>query len=226
MGNAHFRHEKKHYISKSDHIALRQRLRAVMSPDPHTGADGVYQVHSLYFDDWRDTALREKLEGAPRREKFRIRYYNDDLSYIKLEKKSKIRGLCQKESTVITEEECRLLMAGQPQQIEPGDRALLTEFCAKMNYRQLRARTCVVYQREAFCYGPGNVRVTVDYEIGGGSPMSFLEPGQPLLRAGNTLLLEVKYDSFLPEHIAGLVEMKDRSVTAFSKYACARTFIS
>lgn len=120
MGNAHFRHEKKHYISKSDHIALRQRLRAVMSPDPHTGADGVYQVHSLYFDDWRDTALREKLEGAPRREKFRIRYYNDDLSYIKLEKKSKIRGLCQKESTVITEEECRLLMAGQPQQIEPG----------------------------------------------------------------------------------------------------------
>ncbi len=66
-----------------------------MERDPHARPDGTYTVHSLYFDDWRDTALREKIDGLPRREKFRIRYYNGDLSFIRLEKKSKVRGLLQ-----------------------------------------------------------------------------------------------------------------------------------
>ena len=30
-----------------------------------------------YFDNYRDKALREKIDGVSRREKFRIRYYND-----------------------------------------------------------------------------------------------------------------------------------------------------
>ncbi len=89
---ARFRHERKHYITPADHAALCQRLAPVMERDPHAGPDGTYTVHSLYFDDWRDTALREKIDGLPRREKFRIRYYNGDLSFIRLEKKSKVRG--------------------------------------------------------------------------------------------------------------------------------------
>ena len=89
---ARFRHERKHYITPADHAALCQRLAPVMERDPHAGPDGTYTVHSLYFDDWRDTALRDKIDGLPRREKFRIRYYNGDLSFIRLEKKSKVRG--------------------------------------------------------------------------------------------------------------------------------------
>ena len=60
---ARFRHERKHYITPADHAALCQRLAPVMERDPHAGPDGTYTVHSLYFDDWRDTALREK--GLP-----------------------------------------------------------------------------------------------------------------------------------------------------------------
>ena len=43
--------------------------------DPHAGADGTYRVTSLYFDTPYDSALREKLDGVNRREKFRLRYY-------------------------------------------------------------------------------------------------------------------------------------------------------
>ena len=53
-------------------------------------------MRSLYFDDARDSALREKLDGVGSRQKFRLRLYNSDPSLIKLEKKIKRNGLCSK----------------------------------------------------------------------------------------------------------------------------------
>lgn len=61
--------------------------------------------------------------------------------------------------------------------------------------------------------------------IGGGGPWGFLNPDRPLLKSPGITLLEVKYDHYLPEYIAGLVEMSDRSCSAFSKYACARHYL-
>ena len=80
-----FRHEWKHEVNYCDMLALRQRLGAVMKRDPHA-LNGKYYIRSLYFDNIYDKALREKLDGVNFREKFRIRYYNGDLSYIMLEK--------------------------------------------------------------------------------------------------------------------------------------------
>jgi len=69
------RHEWKHIINHSDMLALCQRLQAIMHTDSH-GIDGCYTITSLYFDTPCDRALRDKLDGISRREKFRIRYYN------------------------------------------------------------------------------------------------------------------------------------------------------
>ena len=82
-----FRHEWKHEINVSDMISIRQRLRAVAKPDPHA-VGGRYFIRSLYFDNLSDKALREKLDGVNRREKFRIRYYNGDTTLIHLEKRA------------------------------------------------------------------------------------------------------------------------------------------
>lgn len=76
-----FRHEWKHEISYSDLLALRARLGAVLEGDQHA-VNGSYQIRSLYFDNLADKALREKLDGVNSREKFRIRYYNGDLSQV------------------------------------------------------------------------------------------------------------------------------------------------
>lgn len=89
-----FRHEWKHEITYSDRICIRQRLRAIAGPDPHA-INGIYEIRSLYFDNLYDKALREKVDGVNRREKFRIRYYNGNTDYITLEKKSKLNGLCR-----------------------------------------------------------------------------------------------------------------------------------
>ena len=83
-----YRHEWKHEINFADLISIRQRLQAVARTDPHA-KDGKYFIRSLYFDNLYDKALREKIDGVNRREKFRIRYYNGDINLIHLEKKSR-----------------------------------------------------------------------------------------------------------------------------------------
>ena len=144
-----FRHEWKHEIDLSDLTALRRRLRAAARPDPHAPG-GRYQIRSLYFDTPSDRALREKLDGVNRREKFRIRTYNGDSSLIHLEKKSKLGGLCAKESAPLTAEEVRLLIAGNLDWMPQDSRPLLQELYTKMRTQRLRPKTIVDYTREAY----------------------------------------------------------------------------
>ena len=98
-----YRHELKFEIPYGEYVAMRKRLGLVMKPDPHTGEDGRYRIRSIYFDNSDDKALREKIDGIAKREKFRIRYYNDDFSFITLEKKMKVNDLCLKYDAVITD---------------------------------------------------------------------------------------------------------------------------
>lgn len=83
-----FRHELKHEINLSDLIAVRQALKAAAKPDQHASG-GKYRVRSLYFDNLRDKALREKLEGLSHREKFRIRYYDRIFRFFSWKRKRK-----------------------------------------------------------------------------------------------------------------------------------------
>ena len=75
-----YRHELKYQISFADYLAIRQRVLPIMKVDKNTDDDGRYFIRSIYFDNIDDKALREKINGVQKREKFRIRYYNDDLS--------------------------------------------------------------------------------------------------------------------------------------------------
>ena len=106
-----YRHECKFEISYSDLLVLRSRLQAVAKRDEHA-ANGAYEIRSLYFDDGNDTALKEKVNGINRREKFRIRYYDKDVAFIKLEKKSKINNFTQKESANISKEQVQEILVG------------------------------------------------------------------------------------------------------------------
>ena len=221
----HFRHEWKFEISESDLYALRQRLRAVARPDSHA-VNGKYRIRSLYFDNLSDQALREKLDGVNRREKYRIRYYNEDISVIHLEKKSKVNGLCQKQSACLSVEEAQWIADGRVGWMADCGRELVTEFYSKMCAQGLRAKVIVDYTREPFVYGPGNVRVTLDYQIRTGTACrNFLNPGCVTIPAGEeTAVLEVKWDGFLPSVIQDIIQLPGCRAGSFSKYARCRMY--
>ena len=222
-----FRHELKYYINEADAMTIKRRLSLIASPDEHVCADGTYKIRSLYFETPTDRVLREKIEGVNNREKFRIRLYNDDPSFIRLEKKTKVNGLCSKISAPVTAEECRMLLDGNIGWAKKSPHGLVRELAAKMTYEQLKPKTVVDYVRTPFAYRPGNVRVTIDSDIVTGVwAKDLLDPCLPTVRthANPVTVLEIKYDDFLPDLIRQLVLVQNRNNTAFSKYADARIF--
>lgn len=215
------RHEVKFAINAPDAAQLLSRLGRVMKPDENA-ASGCYRVRSLYFDNLYDKALYEKLDGVQPREKFRIRLYNGDTSLIRLEKKSKRNGLCLKRSANMEASQCMRLLSGDASVLLEGS-ALCIELYARMRGELLRPRCIVDYQRTAFVYAPGNVRVTIDRDIRVSDvPTDFIQPAFTSRPASNRIVLEVKYDDFLPEVIRGLITLSSRQSGAFSKYATAR----
>lgn len=222
---SNYRHEYKFSLSAGEYLSLRSRLRAALPHDSHAGPAGEYLIRSVYFDNADDKALREKLDGTDRREKFRVRWYNGDTSYIALEKKSKRRGLCGKTGCLLTEEELSRIFRGDAAWMKESGRETAMELAAKMELQGLRPRTVVDYRREPFVFPPGNVRVTLDRDIRGASfTPDLLERDVPMLPAGGNVLLEVKFDQFLPDLIRDLVQLDSRTAGAFSKYAACRGY--
>ena len=225
MEAIHYRHEWKHELNYMDLLTIRQRLRAVMEQDPHAEG-GKYFIRSLYFDNPDDRALRQKIDGVNMREKFRIRYYNLDPSVIHLEKKSKRNGLGTKYSAPLTKEEAQAIVDGNLDWMMDSSRPLVQELYCKMQYQRLEPKTIVDYTREPYIYRPGNVRVTFDYDIRTGmSCTDFLNPKCITVPAGDApILLEVKWDEYLPDIIKAAVQTPGRRVTAFSKYGQCRIY--
>ena len=217
------RHEEKHQVNLREALVLSRRLEKLFPRDPHTGPEGSYQVVSLYYDDPYDTALRQKLDGVNRREKFRLRYYGKEPAFFKLEKKYKVKGLCGKGSCRLSREEGERLLRRDFAFLLEKEEPLAREFYAKLR-RGLAPKTVVRYTREAFLYAPGNVRVTLDGDIRAGAPERFLIPQKLLPALGGLAVVEVKYDAFLPEIVKLAAQVPNRQGTACSKYALCRRY--
>jgi len=202
---------------------LRTRLRVIAKPDVHARPDGSYIVRSLYFDNYSDKVVVEKLSGESKREKFRIRYYNGDISFIRLEKKSKSNKLTNKESAIITPEQCREILAGNYACLKVLNVPLMMELYTKIRTQNLRPRNIVDYNREAYTYGAGNVRIALDSCIKTSNSVSgFLNPDSVTVPAAGAIIMEIKFDGFLPDVIRDLVQTDRRNQTEFSKYVVAR----
>lgn len=223
-----YRHELKYEIGYAQYLPLRHRLHTVMKRDEHAGSDGRYRINSIYFDNMDDKALREKINGTARREKFRIRYYNDDYSLIVLEKKIKDANLTRKAQAVLSEADCRALLRGDTSWMTQETPELVKELYCKMKSQQLRPRVLVSYTREAYVFPAGNVRVTFDSDIRTSLyHQNFLEASINCISAMDSpgeMILEVKYDAFLPEIIALLLQSEVLRQQAYSKYGASRRF--
>lgn len=212
------RNELKFSISIPSAVLLEKRLKAVLSADRHTTKFGSYQIRSLYFDDPFQAAFYDKINGIEKREKYRIRFYNRDLSYVRLEKKEKRGNQSIKSGVVIDSDLAMQLIQGPDLSLVSSE--LLEEFSFKIRHNAFRPLLFVDYERKAFLYPAGNVRITLDTSLFSVPFRTSLldETGRVPVLNQNEAVLEVKFDSFLPPFISALLDDVPKVNVAFSKY--------
>ena len=223
-----YRHEYKYQCTLQKLLGIRNQIEAVMYQDANVGDDGTYTIRSLYFDDYNNRCFYENVNGTDPREKFRIRIYNGDASFIKLELKRKERGKTKKLSCHLSEELCRMAMNGELLPIEAVDSAVYRKFCMQQSTRLLQPKVIVEYDRVPFVYPDGNVRVTLDLHIRSSDRIeSFLdkEIASRAIMPTNRHLLEVKFDDFLPGHLAQALSDIPKTPLAISKFAMCMEYI-
>ena len=222
-----WRQEQKYTISGADRVLLLCRLNASLLPDPYAAADGLYHVRTLYFDDIFQSALSDTFAGVPERKKYRLRMYNANPSFLRLERKTKSFNGGQKSSALLTQTECNLLIRGEYSFLKEKDDPFLLSAYAAAQSGGLRPQTIVDYSRNAFFHPTGNVRITVDENVRVSRNVdSFFDElffGIPVLEKG-ACILEIKYDGILPVFIRELLSIENRTHTAMSKYAASGIF--
>ncbi len=220
-----YRVEDKYICNAKDFEILDQRLKRLLKIDKNAGETSSYLVKSVYFDTLNDRCFYENEDGIGERKKYRIRIYNNDLSLIRLEVKSKMNSYCYKDSSVLSQEVAKEAILGRGLPLECTMPKAYHQTLIKMRTACLRPVIIVEYSRKAYTYKEGNVRITLDMEITGTSNIeSFFGTGvnkTPILPQGH-FILEVKYDEFLPSYIKNALGLSKLNKTAFSKYYLTR----
>ena len=221
-----YRHEYKYPISDLEAAVLKQRIRKLMHLDSHVGESGMYHISSLYFDDYYDSCFRENEIGADPREKFRIRIYDKNTDIISLECKRKERGKTLKTSCRLQKSQVEDIMAGRPVK-NMDDDPLLNRFIILQKTKGLKPKVIVDYKRVPYIERAGNVRITFDSQLASSKNIEeFLDgnfASRPVMPVG-MLLMEVKYDEFLPDFIYDALQLNHLTQSAFSKYYLCRKF--
>jgi hypothetical protein len=224
-GNKKLRHELKFYISYYEFENLRSRLRHVVQRDKNSISDDGYHIRSLYFDDCYDTALYEKNYGVHRRAKYRIRIYNKSDHAIKLERKSKYGDYICKESMNLSREDYENIMNRDLEFLKMRESSLGRDFYFKCASQQMEPRIIVDYVREAYTYEFGDVRITFDKRLMTG--VNSYDIFNPELVTVDTvhnksMILEIKYNEYLPTHIRAILQLESHERSAISKYVMCR----
>lgn len=198
-----------------------------MNLDVNAGVKGSYTIRSLYFDDYHNTCYYDNLSGVDPREKFRIRIYDANTSFIRLELKQKQRGMIRKLSCPMDAELCRKLMKGEMTKLTKAEEPLYRKLFIEQNTRLLKPKVIVEYDRVPYVYRDGNVRVTFDTNIRSSVDIgSFLDgkiATRPVMETGYHVL-EVKFDEFIPDFIHHAIQMDKLRQTAYSKYCLCRKY--
>ncbi|MCZ8518244.1 MULTISPECIES: polyphosphate polymerase domain-containing protein [Paenibacillus] len=220
----HLRHEFKYYIHPHEYSALRTRLSGVLSLDGHSGSPDGYGIRSLYFDGPQDHSLYDKVNGVFGREKYRIRIYDGSDKTIKLERKSKYGDYVCKEAAGLERAQYDRILAGDASCLRDAEDALLQDFYQALG-RGFRPAAIVDYEREAYVYGPSDVRITFDKKLSAGiNTYDMFDEGLVLLEgldAARTIM-EIKFNAFLPELVRVLVQPQAHQRSAISKYVICR----
>lgn len=217
------RKELKYFISYSEFVAMNSALEKVLKRDSHDKGKG-YFIRSMYFDSIENKAFEEKVAGVESRKKIRIRVYDFESKKAKLEIKNKTGECIFKESVWIKKEDAERLAQGDYEVLLDYDSRVARK--VYVEFRKFVYKPVVVmdYERSAFVYDFNNIRITFDRNIRANSinlnmfeELLFMKP----LLSKQLVVLEIKFDRFIPDWLRSLVTMKSCN-SAISKYCIGR----
>lgn len=221
------RHELKFLINYGEYTHLSRTMDFVLQRDPSGDEYNEYPVRSLYFDTINDDFLFEKISGVGNRRKYRIRIYNFSDALIKLECKSKYGDQIAKESLTIPRDLAEQLIAADPTGLDRTSEPLLHDMFREMRLRLLRPVVLVDYVREAYIHPAEDVRITFDKQLHTGMrSIDLFNPRVPTFPVfdDSVIVLEVKYNRMLPDHIQAVLAGITAQRMAVSKYVLCRRF--
>lgn len=220
------RHEIKYTISYLDYITMRNRLSKLLKRDDNN-ISNVYTVSSLYFDSINNRAYFEKINGDAMRNKFRIRYYNNEFTTIKLEKKSKNGQMTSKSSASLTRDEVILIYQNDYEFLSQKEESLYKEFYLQLTHHLIYPKVIVSYEREAFTHKVGNTRITFDKNVRTSNNQTdiFSEKIKYLPAIGKEeVIMEIKFNQYLPDFINDIIQFGHNMASSSSKYVYSRKY--
>ena len=219
-----YRVEDKYFLSGEELYLMEKRMGSILNYDGYSHEERGYKISSLYFDDICDTCLADTIDGNSQRDKYRIRIYEDSFDVVKLEVKSKYYNRTQKRTVNISRKEMKRLCCGECIGAPNDLGNPRTAFNIAILTRKLSPKVIVTYERKAYVYETGNVRITFDYNIRGSNQINLFGDGNLIYDFPKDYdsVLEVKYDEFLPDFIAAMLEMNSMQQISNSKYRICR----
>lgn len=215
-----YRKELKFVINKQELIVISRRLSLLCNYDINAPTNGIYTVSSLYFDDYRNSAYNDKLSGVINRKKYRIRIYNGSDKKINLERKIKNSDVCKKDSTQISRFEYEKILKGSFDIFNDTNDPIKSEFQMLLKTKRLQPKVVVIYDRQAYTYEYGNVRIVFDSRLRTNFFLLdlFKQDLSINIVETNQVILEIKYSGFLPQIIKDTIQHSYGNMQAISKY--------
>lgn len=227
------RKEYKYFCTDAHLLIIENYIKGIMKRDVHQTGD-TYNIRSIYFDNLDDKCFMENDAGVDMRSKYRIRTYDLNPDFIRAEIKIKYNDTCAKESTVIDREMYKSIMENSTVPFKDSDSKILTDSSVIDKYRTaivgegFRPATVIEYERTAYTYDIGNVRITFDKNISVSRRFeNFFDENLhaiPMLPKGMHIL-EVKYDELLPDYLGRCINGLDLTRATFSKYYTSRLIL-
>ncbi|NLY47850.1 MAG: polyphosphate polymerase domain-containing protein [Clostridiales bacterium] len=221
------RHELKFYIGTYVYQVLRERLQHVLEADENMTDSEGYLISSIYFDDIYQSAFKDKINGVPTREKYRIRLYNRDDSLIRLECKIKFDEYISKQTAVLTRQEYDSLLNGDYDFLLDKPEQVCRKMYSLHKTRLMNPVTVVEYLREAYVHPNGNVRITFDKNISasiGELDVFNIDYETIQVPLDGMMVMEVKYDDYIPDYIRKIIQTDHMAKCAISKYVLCRDY--
>lgn len=147
---------------------------------------------------------------------------------IHLEKKVKHNDYITKVKESITRKMTDNILAGDYRELHNPSKPFFIELYNEMTHRLLRPKVIVDYVREPFFHSNGNVRITFDKNLKSGLQRTDLFNRELIMvpaLSDHYIILEVKFDEYLPSFIRNALQLEGLQRQAISKYVICRKFI-